>query len=90
MRNVTTTARVIRGMSVLATLVLLGACGIPFKRSQRHPYPSKQVTAKEGVSVLVAGTSRCLVPTKQFAKINVGQQHECNWREGGPAVQPAH
>lgn len=88
MRNVTNTARVLRSAAVVA-LVFAGACGIPFKRSQRHPYPKKAVTAKEGVSVLVSGSARCLVATKEFAKVKVGQNFECNWREGGAAVPPA-
>ena len=87
MRNVTTGARRIRSTALLA-LVFVGACGIPFKRHQRHPYPAKAVTAKEGVSVLVAGNARCLVPTKVFPTVKVGDSVECNWHEGGPVVTP--
>jgi hypothetical protein len=84
---VTSTARVLRSGALLA-LVFCGACGIPFRSKQRHPYPKKQVTAKEGISVLVAGTARCYVPTKEFPKVSVGQQYECNWHDGGPIVPP--
>lgn len=72
----------------LVSLVLVGACGIPFSKKDRHPYPAKAITAKEGLNVLVAGNARCLVPTKEFAKAKVGEQYECNWRESGPAVPP--
>lgn len=88
MRNVTSPTRIVRGAAVVA-LLLAGACNIPFRHSDRHPYPKKAVTAKEGISVLVAGESRCFVSTKEFAKARVGEQYECNWREGGPAVPPA-
>ena len=88
MRNVTTRTRLIRS-TLLLTLVFAGACEIPFRHRQRHPYPARPVTAKEGVSVLVAGNARCLVSTKEFEKIKVGQSYECNWHEGGPVVPPA-
>ncbi|MEO7998622.1 MAG: hypothetical protein ABI852_14330 [Gemmatimonadaceae bacterium] len=87
MRNATSTARLVRSGALLA-LVFCGACGIPFRHKQRHPYPARQVTAKEGISVLIAGSARCLVPTKEFSKVNVGQAYECNWHEGGPAIPP--
>jgi hypothetical protein len=74
--------------ALLISLVLIGACGIPFRSKDRHPYPKKTVTAKEGVSVLVAGSARCLVSTKEFTKVKVGDQYECNWRDSGPAVPP--
>jgi len=83
----TTRLRAIKGVAV-GSFLLVGACGIPFSRKDRHPYPSKVVTAKESISVLVAGTARCLVSTKEFGKVKVGDQYECNWREGGPAVPP--
>lgn len=79
--------RAVRSAS-LVSLVLIGACGIPFRKKDRHPYPAKAVTAKEGISVLVAGNARCLVSTREFAKANVGDQFACNWRESGPAVPP--
>ncbi|MEP6764916.1 MAG: hypothetical protein ABJB66_11420 [Gemmatimonadaceae bacterium] len=70
--------------SVLLTVALLGACN-PFKL--RAPkYPSLEVTAKEGVSVLVSRDARCLVPTKQFAMVTVGQPYACNWRDHGAVV----
>ena len=72
----------------MLSLVLLGACGIPFSRKDRHPYPAKKVTAKEGISVLVSGNARCLVSTKEFTRVAVGNSYECNWRESGPAVPP--
>ncbi|MEP6833596.1 MAG: hypothetical protein ABJB74_09385 [Gemmatimonas sp.] len=84
----TTRSQLLRGTTLLA-LVFTGACGIPFHHRQRHPYPAKTVTAKEGVSVLIAGKARCLVPTKEFPKIKVGDSYECNWYEGGPVVPPA-
>ena len=87
MRNATTGTRVIRS-TFLLVLVFAGACQIPFKHHQRHPYPAKAVTAKEGVSVLVAGAARCLVPTKVFPTVKVGDNFECNWHEGGPIVTP--
>ena len=83
MRNVIPAHRLIR-TSVLLTVALLGACN-PFKL--RAPkYPLLEVTAKEGVSVLVSRTARCLVPTKDFPKVTIGQPYECNWRENGTAV----
>lgn len=87
MRNVTTRTRLIRSTFLLA-LVMAGACEIPFRHRQRHPYPSKAVTAKEGVSVLVAGSARCLVPTREFPRVKIGETYECNWHEGGPVVTP--
>lgn len=75
--------------AVILSLVLVGACGIPLRGKDRHPYPAKTVTAKEGESVLVAGTSRCLVPTKEFPRVKIGESYECNWRDGGPAVPPS-
>ena len=87
MRNVTTGTRLIRRSALLA-LAVAAACGIPIKHHQRHPYPAKAVTAKEGVSVLVAGGARCLVPTKVFPTVKVGESFECNWHEGGPLVTP--
>lgn len=87
MRNVTTRTRLIRSTFLLA-LVMAGACEIPFRHRQRHPYPSKAVTAKEGVSVLVAGSARCLVPTREFPKVKIGETYECKWHEGGPVVTP--
>jgi len=85
--NVTTKTLVIR-TTILLTLVTATACEIPFRHRQRHPYPAKAVTAKEGVSVLVAGSARCLVPTKVFPTVKVGGSFECNWREGGPVATP--
>jgi len=64
----------------MLALVLTGAC-YPFKRDA--PYPKKQVTAKEGVSVLISNTARCLVPTKDFPKVQVGQMYACNWKDVG-------
>ena len=88
MRNATTSTRVLHSLLLLA-LAATSACEIPFRHRQRHPYPAKAVTAKEGISVLVAGTARCLVPTKEFAKVKVGDTYECNWWDSGPAVPPA-
>ncbi|MBC8089070.1 MAG: hypothetical protein H7Z40_17540 [Phycisphaerae bacterium] len=79
--------RAARSVAVLS-LVVAGACAIPFRKKDRHPYPKKAVTAKEGISVIVAGSARCLVSTKEFAKIKIGDQVECNWREGGASVPP--
>ncbi len=87
MRNVTTQTLVIRS-TLLLTLVAASACEIPFRHRERHPYPSKVVTAKDGVSVLVAGNARCLVPTKVFPTVKVGESFECNWHESGPVVTP--
>lgn len=87
MRNVATNTLVIR-TTLLLTLATASACEIPFRHRQRHPYPAKSVTAKEGISVLVAGNARCLVPTKTFEKVKVGDSYECNWHEGGPVVSP--
>lgn len=88
MRNATSTTRGVRAAAGLA-LLLAGACNIPFRHSDRHPYPKKAITAKEGISVLVAGESRCFVSIREFDKARVGEQFECNWRDGGPAVPPA-
>lgn len=83
MRNVTPskrTANRVVGSALLLVLALSGACN-PFRN--RQGYDKKQVTAKEGISVLVAGTARCYVSTKEFPKIQVGQSYACKWRDGG-------
>lgn len=72
--------------AIAVTFVVFGAACFPFKRDK--PYPKLQVTAKEGLNVLVSNNARCLVPTKEFATISVGQLHSCNWREAGVAVIP--
>jgi hypothetical protein len=77
MHNVTTPKHTFR-LAVLLAVLLSGAC-YPF--AHRQFYPKQQVTAKEGISVLISSTSRCLVPTKDFPKINVGEMWACNWRE---------
>ncbi|MGV3707640.1 MAG: hypothetical protein ACO1Q7_02285 [Gemmatimonas sp.] len=84
--NVTPIARNSTRLTCSALLIALAftsACAIPFKKKDRQPHPKKVVTAKEGESVLIAGTARCLVPTKDFAKIKVGDNHACPWRDGG-------
>ena len=43
--------------------------------------PKKQITAKEGISVLISNNARCLVPTKDFPKANVGMMWACNWHD---------
>ena len=83
MRNVIPANRVIR-TSVLLSIALLGACN-PFKL-RAAKYPLLEVTAKEGISVLVSRNARCLVPTKAFAQIKVGDAWGCNWRENGAVV----
>lgn len=84
MRNATAAKLTLPRGLVLAAL-LTGAC-YPFKRDA--PYPKRQVTAKEGVNVLIANTARCLVPTKEFSKITVGMMYSCNWHESGATPAP--
>lgn len=86
MRSAIPAKRVIR-TSVLFAVALMGACN-PFTL-RAAKYPLREVTAKEGVSVLVSRNARCLVPTKEFAKIAVGQPYGCNWRENGAVVLPS-
>lgn len=72
--------------SLMVAVLLAGACD---PRHLRTQYPKRQVTAKEGISVLIANNERCLVPTDEFPKVKVGELWACNWRASGGAVSTA-
>jgi hypothetical protein len=69
--------------SVWCAVLLTGAC-FPFKKDA--PYPKRQVTAKDGISVLISNDARCLVPTKEFSKVVVGMMYSCNWHDSSAAT----